>query len=116
MYRIAKQFTFEASHQLRSLPEGHKCRRMHGHSYVVELIMESEYLDANGFVVDYGDMDIFKRYIDTNLDHRHLNDIIDNPTAEVIAKHLFEWCRQLWRKTTCVRVSETRKTWAEYRP
>jgi 6-pyruvoyltetrahydropterin/6-carboxytetrahydropterin synthase len=56
--------------------------------------------------------------VDDVLDHRHLNDILgaDNTTAEKIAKHLFDWCKAKWPEVVAVRVSETPKTWAEYRP
>jgi 6-pyruvoyltetrahydropterin/6-carboxytetrahydropterin synthase len=60
-------FSFEASHQLTGLPEGHTCMRMHGHSYRVELIVRSPVVDEHGFVMDYGDFKPFQEYIDQNL-------------------------------------------------
>lgn len=115
-YQISKKFTFEASHQLHGLPEGHKCMRLHGHSYRVVVVLKSETLDEHGFVVDYGELGLLKNYIDKNLDHRHLNNAldIDNPTAEKIAEHLYQLCKKWWPQTACVRVSETANTWAEY--
>lgn len=117
MYTITKQFSFEASHKLHGLPEGHKCMRMHGHSYRVIVVLQSETLDEHGFVVDYGDLAPLKEYIDSTLDHRHLNDALDmvNPTAEKIAEHLFDLCIEWWPgKVAEVKVSETEKTWASY--
>lgn len=115
MYSISKQFSFEASHVLRDMPPGHKCGRMHGHSYRVEIVLQSDALDYRGFVRDYGDLSALKDYIDNRLDHHHLNDIIeDNPTAENIARHLYGICKAIWSETKMVRVSETAKTWAEY--
>ena len=115
MYRISKQFHFSASHQLEGLPAEHPCSRLHGHNYLVEIVLQSAALDERGFVVDYGDLKPFKQYIDDTLDHRHLNDVLDvNPTAEHIAKHLFDWAAQRWAQTVAVRVSETPKTWAEW--
>jgi 6-pyruvoyltetrahydropterin/6-carboxytetrahydropterin synthase len=119
MYTITKEFAFEASHRLLDMPEGHKCGRMHGHSYRVVVVLGSEVLDKYGFVIDYGDLDPLKQYIDKSLDHRHLNDVLDmrQPTAEKIAEHLFDFCAALWNeKVLEVRVSETAKTWAIYRP
>jgi 6-pyruvoyltetrahydropterin/6-carboxytetrahydropterin synthase len=88
---------------------------MHGHSYVAELVLRSPVLDAHGFVIDYGDMKPFKDYIDTTLDHRHLNDIIEMPTAENIAKHLYDVAWKLWHEVSItVRVCETANTSAEY--
>ena len=97
------------------MPENHKCKRLHCHSYRVELVLKSPVLDNNGFVIDYGDLKPFKDYIDTTLDHRHLNDIIEVPTAENIAKHLYGVAWKLWHEVSItVRASETSNTWAEY--
>src|SRR2546429_6977645 len=116
MYTISKQFHFSSSHQLHTLPEGHKCKRLHGHNYIAELVLRSSVVDKHGFVVDYGDMKPFKDYIDTTLDHRHLNDIIEVPSAENIAKHLYDVAWKLWHEVSItVRVSETSDTWVEYR-
>lgn len=117
MYSITKQFSFSASHVLEHLPEGHPCARLHGHNYVVELVLEGSELDESGFVRDYRDLTPFKTFIDEKLDHRHLNDIVDGPTsAENLARFLYEFARGLWPEVIAVRVSETPRTWAEYRP
>lgn len=117
MYRISKQFTFEASHRLTSLPDTHKCSRTHGHSYTVEVVLESEGLDQHGFVRDYGELRPLKDFIDEKLDHRHLDDVLDRPsTAENVARYLYEFAKGLWPEVAAVRISETPGTWAEYRP
>lgn len=117
MYTIAKEFHFSASHQLNGLPLEHQCARLHGHNYIVELILQSETLNEHGFVVDYLELKPFKNFIDDTLDHRHLNEVLDfATTAENLAKYLYDWAKQRWSQVTAVRVSETPKTWAEYRP
>ncbi len=117
MYTISKRFTFSASHIIDGLPEGHQCSRLHGHNYVVEVVLAAEQLDAVGFVVDYGELKPLKQVIDGELDHRHLNDVLPGATtAEAIARFLFDRARALWPQTVAVRVSETPTTWAEYRP
>lgn len=117
MYTISKRFTFSASHIIDGLPEGHQCSRLHGHNYVVEVVLAAEQLDAVGFVVDYGELKPLKQIIDSELDHRHLNDVLPGATtAEAIARFLFDRARALWPQTVAVRVSETPATWAEYRP
>ena len=118
MYRITKEFAFCASHQLVGLPETHQCSRLHGHNYAVVVELASPTLDAHGFVRDYGELKVLKDYIDGTLDHRHLNNVLadDMVTAEKLAKHLYDWCISRWAETAAVRVSETPKTWAEYRP
>lgn len=115
MYRIAKKFHFSASHIIEGLPESHKCSRLHGHNYIVELVLESETLNQYGFIVDYHDLKPFKDIIDNELDHRHLNDVLPGATsAEAIAKYLYLKARAMWPQVSRVRVSETGRTWAEY--
>jgi len=117
VYTISKQFAFSASHQLDHLPKDHKCARLHGHNYVVEVMLAAEHLDENGFVVDYGDLDEFKQHIDRFLDHRHLEEVVQfKTTAENLARYFYDWCKARWDQTVAIRVSETPKTWAEYRP
>jgi 6-pyruvoyltetrahydropterin/6-carboxytetrahydropterin synthase len=117
MFRIAKEFSFSASHQLLSLPADHPCSRLHGHNYLVEIELTAEKLNSHGFVRDYRELSRFKKYLDENIDHRHLNDIFDNDavTAEYLAKQFYDWCKALWPEVSAVRVSETPRTWAEYR-
>lgn len=117
MYRITKEFHFSASHQLDHLPADHQCARLHGHNYVVVVELAAPELGPDGFVRDYAELGALKLYLDERFDHRHLNDVLAGPTtAERLARHLFDWCRARWPETSAVRVSETPKTSAEYRP
>jgi len=117
MYRIAKQFPFSASHLIPKLPLGHRCTRLHGHNYMVEVELQSETLDETGFIRDYGELKALREYIEAKFDHRHLNEVLgdDFTTAEHLARHFYDWCRARWPETCAVRVSETTHTWAEYR-
>ena len=116
MYTISKQFNFSASHLIKGLPAEHPCTRLHGHNYVVELVLASDQLDSIGFVVDYHELKRFKDIIDKELDHRHLNDVLPYPpTAEYIAYYLYQKAKKIWSLVVAVRVSETTKTWSEYR-
>lgn len=117
MYTITKEFHFSASHQLDHLPPTHQCARLHGHNYIVKVELSSEKLDANGFVIDYGELYPLKNYIDNHLDHRHLNEVLGGAlatTAEALAFHLFEFCDEQGWPVSAVHVSETPKTWATY--
>ncbi|RWG17192.1 MAG: 6-carboxytetrahydropterin synthase QueD [Mesorhizobium sp.] len=118
MFRITKEFHFSASHQLTSLPPYHQCARLHGHNYIVVVELSGAELDEHGFVRDYQDLAALKHYIDETFDHRHLNDVLghDRVTAECLARHFYDWCKVRLPQTSAVRVSETPKTWAEYRP
>lgn len=115
MYKISKQFAFSASHVLKGLPQDHPCSRLHGHNYTLTVYLQATTLDERGFVKDYRELSFVKKYIDENLDHRHLNDIFDmNPTAENIAKQLFDIFSEQLPQICAVEVSETPKTTAIY--
>jgi 6-pyruvoyltetrahydropterin/6-carboxytetrahydropterin synthase len=121
-FTVGKRFAFSASHALTAVPEGHKCRRLHGHNYEVEVVCTSDRLDGRGMVVDYFDLDPVKRFLDDTVDHRHLNDVVPGePTAERLAEWLYEQLEVVLpepvaSKVVSIRVHETPKTWAEYRP
>jgi 6-pyruvoyltetrahydropterin/6-carboxytetrahydropterin synthase len=118
MYRITKQFEFSASHQLEHLGPNHPCARLHGHNYVVEVVVESPCLDDRGFCqVDYNEMAGFRDYLMKRFDHRHLNDVMaERATAENLARCLAEIARAMIGPFVVeARVSETPKTWASYR-
>ncbi len=90
---IAQDFTFEAAHFLPKVPEGHKCRRLHGHSYKVTIQLRGPVDEAKGWIVDFFDIDEAVRPVRERLDHYLLNEIpgLDNPTSENIAR--FVWDR-----------------------
>lgn len=116
---ISKDFAFSASHQLEGLPPEHQCSRLHGHNYIVRVVIEGDVIDP-GFVVDYAELSPIKHYIDDTLDHRHLNDVLEfNPTAENMALDTAIRVRDLLVKAgyanvnrVAVSISETPKTWA----
>lgn len=118
MFTIRKSFQFSASHQLHQVGKNHPCARLHGHNYEITLELQSSTLDEKGFVKDYLDLAPFKTYLDNTLDHRHLNEVLgdDCVTAELLAKHLFDWASARWPQVSAVMVNETPKTFAEYRP
>jgi 6-pyruvoyltetrahydropterin/6-carboxytetrahydropterin synthase len=119
MFRITKEFSFSASHVLAGLPEGHPCGRLHGHNYRVEVVLEGE-VDGIGFVLDYNALAPLADHLKARFDHRHLNDVLAplNPTAEHLAYYLYHWIAGAFPDWPLaeVRVSETAKTWASYRP
>lgn len=89
---ISKSFDFSASHELWMMPEAHKCRRNHGHNYLVTLSLTAEKLDEYGFVTDFGDLAPFGDYVKANFDHRLLNDQVNfHPTSELLAAHFGRW-------------------------
>ncbi|WP_280411728.1 6-pyruvoyl trahydropterin synthase family protein [Nocardia asiatica] len=90
--RISKSFEFSASHQLLTLPEEHKCARLHGHNYTVTVSVSAPALDGHGFVTDFANLAPLKEYLRDQFDHRHLNDVVAfAPTSELLAAHLGRW-------------------------
>lgn len=113
-FSICKHFSFSAAHRLTKVKAGHPCARTHGHNYLVSVEISGE-RDASGFVLDYGDLGRVKKYIKKNLDHKTLNDVVPDTTAEGLAWLLYRKFKPWYPGLVAVRVSETDATWAEYR-
>ncbi|MFL4909321.1 6-pyruvoyl trahydropterin synthase family protein [Streptomyces sp. MMS24-I2-30] len=119
-FTIGKKFRFEAGHRLTGLPADHKCARQHGHSYEVEVILAAPTLEKPGFVTDFGDLAPFKRFLDTELDHRNLHEILPfEPTSERLAQFLAGWFIQnlqpkIQGRLIAVLVRETANSWARF--
>ena len=92
MMEIFKEFTFEAAHRLPHVSPGHKCGRLHGHSFRVEIHVRGEVGAQSGWVIDFADIADAFRPLREQLDHNYLNDIegLSNPTSEVIAHWLWD--------------------------
>lgn len=114
---LSKTFDFEAAHFLPTFPPGHKCRRMHGHSFHIDVVVEGEVDPAKGFLIDYGDIKAAIAPVQLQLDHYLLNEIegLSNPTAEMLAKWVFDRLKPALPLLSIVRVHETCTTTAEYR-
>lgn len=108
--RIGSTYRFESAHHLPNLPDGHKCKNLHGHNYRLEIVVCGP-LDIRGFVKDFAEIDAELAPLIKQMDHRLLNDVdgLENPTAENIAAWFFN------RITDCerVRVYENEFCWAE---
>ena len=89
---VFREFSFEAAHRLPNVPEGHKCRRLHGHSYRVEIHVEGKLDRHTGMVIDFADLKAAFQPYWQQLDHNYLNEIVglDNPTAENLAMWIWE--------------------------
>jgi len=90
---LRKTFQFEAAHLLPRLPEAHKCRRLHGHSFKAEIVVSGELDPRLGWVMDYADISAAFKPLWEQLDHRYLNEVdgLENPTSENIA--IWIWVR-----------------------
>jgi 6-pyruvoyltetrahydropterin/6-carboxytetrahydropterin synthase len=89
---IFREFTFEAAHRLPHVPQGHKCARLHGHSYRVEVHVKGEVGADTGWVMDFGDLRTAFQPLHEQLDHRYLNEVpgLENPTSEVLARWIWD--------------------------
>ncbi len=92
---IFKIFTFEAAHRLPNVPDGHKCARLHGHSFRVDIHVQGLVGRQTGWVMDYADIKAAFQPLLERLDHYYLNEIegLENPTSENIARWIWERLR-----------------------
>ena len=106
---LRKTFQFEAAHYLPHLPENHKCRRLHGHSFKAEIVVEGECDPKLGWVIDYADISTAFKPLWEQLDHHYLNEIegLENPTSENVALWIWERLKPSLPLLTAVEVAET---------
>ena len=106
---IFKIFTLEAAHRLPNVPEGHKCARLHGHSFRVELHVSGELDPRLGWVMDFADLKTAFRPLYERLDHHYLNDVegLENPTSELLAVWIWERLKPTIPLLSAVVVHET---------
>ncbi len=92
MVQLERTFRFEAAHRLPNVPEGHKCRRLHGHSFRVDVIVRGEVDPQVGWFIDYAEIVEAFRPIRDRLDHYYLNEVdgLENPTSEVLAAWIWD--------------------------
>lgn len=114
---LFKEFGFESAHSLPNVPEGHKCARMHGHSFRVRVSIEGPVGDESGWVMDFADLKESVQPTIDALDHRVLNDIegLDNPTSEVLARWIWDRISSELPSLAAVEVRETCTNGCVYR-
>ena len=114
---IYKEFTFEAAHRLPNVPEGHKCARLHGHSFRVRVTVAGAVDPHAGWVMDFAALKAAWRPLHDTLDHRYLNDIpgLENPTSEVLARWIWQRLAGTLPGLASVSVRETCTSGCEYR-
>lgn len=114
--KITQAFTFEAAHRLPRVPETHRCHRLHGHSYRIEVTLDGPVNPETGFVIDFFEVEAAFDPLLKRLDHYCLNDIegLENPTAENIAVWIWQRTRPVLPLLSKIKVFETPDCWAEY--
>jgi len=106
---IYKEFSFEAAHLLPNVPPGHKCGRLHGHSFRVEVHVTGPLDPQLGWVMDFADIKAAVKPVIARLDHYYLNDIagLENPTSENVARWLWQQLQPLLPQLSSIVVKET---------
>ncbi|HWU86948.1 MAG TPA: 6-carboxytetrahydropterin synthase QueD [Kofleriaceae bacterium] len=115
--RLERLYRFEAAHFLPKVAAGHKCARMHGHSYSIQVTLEGELDPEHGWLLDFGDLDARAEVLVQQLDHRVLNDIegLANPTSELLAAWWWQKLAPDLPQLCEVAVSETPTSRCVYR-
>lgn len=115
--RLERSYRFEAAHFLPKVPPGHKCARMHGHSYRIDVIIDGEVDPERGWVMDFAEIDEHVQPLVRRLDHQVLNEIagLDNPTSEYLARWWWDQLAPQLPSLFEVIVSETATSRCIYR-
>ncbi|WP_214070130.1 6-carboxytetrahydropterin synthase QueD [Mucilaginibacter sp. dw_454] len=106
---IYKQFSFDSAHFLPQVPEGHKCKRLHGHTYHLTVFVTGKVREKEGWVMDYGDLKMAAGPVVDLLDHHLLNEIegLENPTAEVLSVWIWNKIKPLLPQLSRIELKET---------
>lgn len=114
---VFREFQIEAAHWLPNVPEGHKCARLHGHSFRIRVQVEGDVGDDSGWVMDFADLKKAFQPLFEQLDHRCLNEIdgLDNPTSENLARWVWQRLADELPGLAGVTVQETCNSGCVYR-
>jgi len=115
--RLERDYRFEAAHSLPHVGPDHPCRRVHGHSYHVRVVVEGPVDETLGWVIDFADIDSVVRPVIDRLDHQMLNEIegLKNPTSEILSRWLWRHIAGELPALTELSVSETPSSRCVYR-
>ena len=114
---IFKEFTLESAHVLPHVPEGRKCRRLHGHSFRIEIHVQGAPEPTSGWIMGFGEIKNAFQPIHDQLDHRYLNEVegLSNPTSEHLARWIWQRLKPSLSGLSKVVVRETCTTGCVYR-
>jgi 6-pyruvoyltetrahydropterin/6-carboxytetrahydropterin synthase len=115
--RLERTYRFEAAHFLPKVPEGHKCARMHGHSYAITVVIEGDIDPEKGWLLDFSEIDEHVNPLVRRLDHHVLNQVegLENPTSELLAVWLWNAIHATLPILVEVQVAETTSSRCIYR-
>jgi 6-pyruvoyltetrahydropterin/6-carboxytetrahydropterin synthase len=106
---LFRLYTVEAAHRLPNVPPGHKCQRLHGHSFKITLHIGGEVDPKTGWIIDFGEVDRAFEPLFEQLDHHYLNEVpgLENPTSELLARWVLERVRLPGARLLAVTIDET---------
>ena len=113
---IHKSFTFDSAHSLPNVPDGHKCKNIHGHTYHLKVFLKGDLDPVLGWVMDFGDLKTIINPLIERIDHKNLNDIsgLENPTCEIFAKWIWNELKSDLPLLSRVELNETPTSGAIY--
>lgn len=114
---LCREYRFEAAHRLPKVPPGHRCARLHGHSYKLEIVISGETAEESGWLLDFYDLDRAVQPIVEALDHRMLNDLdgLGNPTCERLCCWIWQRLAPALPQLAAITVWETVDSRCTYR-
>lgn len=117
MYTLKRSFSFDSAHFLPNVPQGHKCGRLHGHTYTCTIHVQGELGEESGWLIDFGDLKKILGPIKEELDHRLLNDIsgLENPTSEILCYWIWNKLKPILPILEAVEIAETCTTSCTYK-
>jgi 6-pyruvoyltetrahydropterin/6-carboxytetrahydropterin synthase len=106
---IYKHFTFDAAHELPNVPDGHKCKNLHGHTYHLTVFLEGELDEKMGWIMDFNELKEVMKPVLKKVDHNYLNDLpgLENPTSEVIVRWIWKQIKPSLPLLTRLELRET---------
>jgi len=114
--RLVHEFRFEAAHRLPRVPQGHKCQRLHGHSFKIEVGIVGPVNEETGWFIDFGVLYKLWEPLHAVLDHNYLNEVpgLENPTSEILARWIWERLKPDLPSLARITVFETCDARCEY--
>ena len=106
---LSKTYSIEAAHRLPMVGAGHKCSRLHGHSFRITLRITGDIDPERGWIIDFAEIDEAWKPIHDAIDHRYLNEIpgLENPTSEILARWIFDRITLTRGRLVAVTIAET---------
>ncbi len=106
---IYKDFSFDSAHFLPNVPDGHKCGRLHGHTFQLRIVVSGPVGETTGWIMDFGDIKAVFKPLYERLDHHYLNDIdgLKNPTSEVLVQWIWQHLKPVLPQLIRLELKET---------